>query len=89
MAQNDDDEAPMHPKRVGNPTQQFVYVGDKHLKKLQKVAWDAGWWPEQKKKGIMWLAPAGGGHVMLHGSASDHRAYDNALGEFRKAGLEV
>jgi hypothetical protein len=78
-----------HPRRIANPKQQFVYVGDKQLKKLQKVAWDAGRWPEQKKGGIMWLAPDGSGHVMLHGTASDHRAFDNAVGEFRRAGLSV
>ena len=79
----------MHPKRRANDAQQFISVGDKALKKLQKAAWDAGWWPEMKKSGIMWLAPDGAGQVMLHGSSSDHHAYANALGEFRKAGLEV
>jgi len=59
------------------------------LKKLQRRAWDAGWWPERKKKGILWLAPDEGGQVMLHGSASDHRAYDNAVALFRSAGLET
>jgi hypothetical protein len=40
-------------------------VGNKDLKKLQKKAWNAGWWPERKKSGILWLAPQDG-HVMLH-----------------------
>lgn len=84
-----DDEIPIHPKRKANPTAQFSYVGDKKLKKLQKEAWNAGWWAEPKKSGIMWLAPDGAGQVMLHGSSSDHHAYDNALAEFRKAGLQV
>ncbi len=83
------DDVPIHPKRRANPEQGFLYVGDKRLKKLQKLAWDANWWPERKKNGIMWLAPDQSGQVMLHGSASDHHAYDNALAEFRKAGLEV
>lgn len=79
----------IHPKREANPDQQFIHVGDKDLKKLQKKAWNAGWWPTKKKNGIMWLAPDGTGHVMLHGSDSDHHAYDNALGEFRNAGLKA
>lgn len=84
-----DDDIPTHPKRQAHPEQQFDSVGDKRLRRLQKVAWDAGWWPERKRNGIMWLAPDGSGQVMLHGSASDHRAHDNAVAEFRKAGLEV
>lgn len=83
----DDDE--MHPKRKANPAQGFTFVGDKQLKKLQKEAWNAGWWAEPKKSGIMWLAPDGVGQVMLHDSSSDHHAFDNALAEFRKAGLQV
>jgi hypothetical protein len=79
----------VHPKRVTNPRAQFVYVGDKRLKKLQKKAWDAGWWPERKKRGIMWQAPDGAGHVMVHGSDSDHHALANVTSEFRNAGLEI
>lgn len=60
-----------HPKRIASPGQGFVYVGDKQLKKLQKTAWDAGWWPAEKKSGIMWLAPDGTGQVMLHATTSD------------------
>jgi hypothetical protein len=84
-----DDEIPTHPKRKAHPEQKFLYVGDKDLKKLQKAAWDAGWWPDTKKNGIMWLSPDGTGHVMLHASNSDHRAFANARKEFRNAGLEV
>lgn len=84
-----DDEVPIHPKRKANPGAQFSFVGDKKLKKLQKAAWDANWWPEPKKNGIMWLAPDCAGQVMLHRSSSDHHALENALAEFRKAGLQV
>jgi len=77
------------PQRVENERQSFVFVGDKELKRLQQAAWKAGWWPEQKKSGILWLAPDGVGQVLLHGSASDHHAYKNARGLFRKAGLAV
>ncbi len=79
----------VHPKRKDNPAQEFIFVGDKKLKKLQKDAWAAGWWAEKKKNGIMWLAPDCAGQVMLHGSSSDHHAFDNALAAFRKAGLQV
>lgn len=78
-----------HPKRIANPDQGFIYVGDKELKKLQKRAWEAGWWPAEKKAGIMWLAPDAVGQVMLHGSSSDHHAYANAVAAFRAAGLDV
>lgn len=83
------DEMPVHPKRVASRTQQFISVGDKDLRKLQKAAWDAGWWPESKKRGIMWLAPDCVRHVMVHGSNSEHHAYANLLAEFRSAGLQV
>lgn len=85
----DDDEKPLHPKRRADADKQFVYVGDKQLKRLQKKAWDAGWYPEEKRKGIMWKSPDQKSQVMLHSTDSDHRAYDNALGEFRRAGLDV
>jgi hypothetical protein len=81
--------AQMHPKRIANPSRPFSSVGDKQLKKIQKAAWDAGWWPEQKKRGLLWLAPDEVGQVILHGSASDRHALANALSEFRKAGLDV
>jgi len=83
------DEVPVHPKHDAWPTQQFIFVGDKNLKKLQKAAWDAGWWPERKKRGILWQAPDTVSHVMVHGSNSDHHAYANLLAEFRNAGLQV
>jgi hypothetical protein len=81
--------AQLHPKRTANPNRLFDAVGDKQLKKVQKVAWDAGWWPERKKSGILWLAPDQVNQVMLHGSASDRHALANARSEFRKAGLDV
>lgn len=78
-----------HPKRRASLDQQFIHVGDKDLKKLQKRAWDAGWWPERKKSGIMWFAPNGADHVMVHGSSSDHHAFANVRKEFRNAGLDA
>ena len=84
-----EDDPPLHPKRIANPDQQFFHVGDKQMKKLQQKAWDAGWWPQKTKKGILWLAPDGVGQVLLHGSSSDHHAYANSLGAFRRAGLDV
>lgn len=87
MAAKDDE--PKHPLRVKNPRQEFIYVGDKDFRKLQKKAWDAWWWPKEKKSGILWLAPDGKGRVMLHGTSSDHHSYDNALAQFRAAGLDA
>lgn len=89
MAQGNPNDADEHPNRRADRNQPFIYVGDKDLKKLQKRAWDAGWWPKQKKNGIMWLAPDGVGHVTLHNTQSDHRAHDNAVSLFRNAGLDV
>jgi hypothetical protein len=88
MSDTEDDNE-LHPKRAANPDQAFTHVRDKHLKKVQKRAWDAGWWPAQKKSGILWQAPDGVGQVMLHGTASDHHAFENAVAEFRKAGLNI
>jgi len=79
----------MHARRLENPDQAFIHVGDKRLKALQRKAWKQGWWPERKKDGIMWMAPDRDEHVTLHRSQSDHRAYDNALGLFRAAGLDA
>jgi hypothetical protein len=73
-----DEDIPIHPKRKAHPEQQFIFVGDKKLKKLQKAAWDAKWWPERKKNGIMWLASDETGHVMAHGSNSDPRIRQSA-----------
>jgi len=84
-----DDDKPLHAKRKANRDQPFIAVGDKDLKKVQKMAWKAGWWPERKKSGIMWLAPDGASHVMLHDTASDHHALRNAVADFRRAGLNV
>lgn len=85
-----EEEPELHPKRIANPRKQFVCAGDKDLKKVQKVAWKAGWWPEEKKGGkILWMAPDGVGQVMVHETSSDHHAYANCLGEFRRAGLDV
>lgn len=78
----------MHPKRLANPDQSFIWVGNKDLKRLQKIAWRAGWWPARKKSGIMWQGP-NGAQVMLHDTDSDHHAYGNALGEFRRQGLDA
>lgn len=86
MSASEDEE---HPKRRANPDQQFIHVGDKDLKRPQRAAWQAGWWPERKKSGIMWFAPIGGGHVMVHGSSSDRHAFANVRKEFRNAGLDV
>jgi hypothetical protein len=85
------DEPPdLHPKRRAHPQQKFVSAGHKDLKAMQRAAWDAGWWPRLARSGaILWLAPDGKGQVMVHGSASDHRAGDNLRAQFRKAGLDV
>lgn len=84
-----DDEVQQHPRRISNADQKFIWVGDKKLKAVQKVAWDAGWWPKETKSGIMWLAPDEAGQVAIHGSNSDHRAIKNLTAEFRKAGLKI
>ena len=67
----------------------FIWVGKKDLKKVQERAWDAGWRPVKKKNGVMWFGPEGTEHVMLHESSSDHHALDNAVSDFRKAGLDI
>lgn len=75
MTEENADEAPdEHPKRTANPQAQFISVGDKRLRAVQKAAWKAGWWPAEKKSGVMWQAPDEEEQVMLHGTDSDHRA---------------
>jgi hypothetical protein len=85
----DYDDVEKHPKRVADLDQRFIWVGNKDMKKLQRAAWDAWWWPKRTKSGIIWFAPTGVGQVTVHGTASDHHAYANALSEFRKAGLKI
>lgn len=85
-----EDEPELHPKRRANPNKSFVYAGDKRFKDLQKRAWKAGWWPDERKSGkILWQSPDESGQVMVHGSSSDHHAFKNLVSEFRKAGLDV
>lgn len=60
---------------------------NKDWKRLVGEAQVAGGRVETKKKGIMIYGPAG--MVMLHTSASDHRALANARSELRKAGIEI
>jgi hypothetical protein len=85
-----DDDIALHPKRKANPGKGFVYAGDKRLKAVQKAAWKAGWWPEEKKSGkILWQSPDEVGQVMVHGTSSDNHAYDNVVSEFRKRGLDI
>jgi len=50
MAGQSGGDPPLHPQRIAHPNQAFFAVGDKDLKKLQKAAWRAGWWPDKKKK---------------------------------------
>jgi hypothetical protein len=78
-----------HPKRIENRDQKFISVGDKDLKKLQRKAWDAGWWPAAKKSGILWQAPDKIGQAMVHATANGPRAFNNIRGIFREAGLDV
>lgn len=89
MTTTEDDVEQEHHLRVANPQQKFIWVGDKKLKRLQKIAWDAGWWPKETKSGIMWRAPGDAGQVAIHGTNSDHRAIRNLTSEFRKAGLKI
>jgi hypothetical protein len=89
MVPDNPPDTPKHPKRLEDPDKAFVHVGDKRLKKLQKQAWEAGWWPEEKRDGIMWQSPDRRFQVMIHRSDSDHRAFDNAAALFRRFGLDV
>jgi hypothetical protein len=83
------DDIPIHPKRLANPDQTFIWAGDKDRKALQRKAWDANWWPERKKKGVMWFSPDLASHVMVHETDSDYRAAANSRRDFRLAGLDV
>lgn len=89
MVQDNPPDTPKHPKRLKDPNKAFAYVGDKRLKKLQKQAWEAGWWPDEKRDGIMWQSPDRRFQVMIHRTDSDRRAFDNAAALFRRFGLEV
>jgi hypothetical protein len=85
----DEDERTLHPKREQYTDQDFIYVGKKDFKRVQKAAWDAGWWPAQKRSGLMWQSPDQRFQVMVHGTSSDHHAFNNMVAEFRKAGLKI
>jgi hypothetical protein len=89
MVQGNPAEAGKHPKRLARPDKAFVYVGDKRVKRLQRQAWEAGWWPEEKRDGILWQSPDQRFQVMIHRTGSDRRAFDNVAARFRRFGLDV
>lgn len=59
----------------------------KEYRKLIKEAEAAGGRVEKKNAGVMIYGPTG--MVMMHTTASDHRALANARSELRKAGLSL
>lgn len=59
----------------------------KDLKELLKEADEQGWRVKDKTKGYMLLAPDGITQVMVHKTASDSHALDNAVSEMRNAGF--
>lgn len=60
----------------------------KELKRLLPEAEQQGWRVKDKKSGWMLMSPDGVTKVMLHKTASDNRALDNAISEMRAGGFE-
>jgi hypothetical protein len=60
----------------------------KEVKKLLKDAEEQGWRVEKKKAGWMLYSPDGVTKVMIHKTASDHRALDNAISLMRPGGFD-
>ena len=60
----------------------------KGLKKLKKQAMEQGWREADKKAGWMLYSPDGVTQVMIHKTASDHRALENLIAEMRGGGFE-
>lgn len=59
----------------------------KEVKNLLKQAEKQNWRVKEKKKGWMLYSPDGNMKVMIHKTASDHHAFDNAVSEMRKGGF--
>jgi DNA invertase Pin-like site-specific DNA recombinase len=60
----------------------------KELRKLKNEALKQGWREAEKKAGWMLYSPDGVTKVMIHKTASDHRALDNLVSEMRSGGFE-
>lgn len=59
----------------------------KEVKNLLKQAEKQNWRVKEKKKGWMLYSPDGVTKVMIHKTASDHHALDNAVSEMRRGGF--
>lgn len=60
----------------------------KDVKNLLKEAEKQGWRVQEKKKGWMLYSPDGVTQVMIHKTATDHHALDNAISLMRPGGFE-
>jgi hypothetical protein len=60
----------------------------KGVKKLKKQAMEQGWREAEKNAGWMLYSPDGVTKVMIHKTASDHRALDNLISEMRPGGFD-
>ncbi len=63
-------------------------MANKDLNRLLRAAEQQDWRVVPKKKGWLLLAPNGTDKVMIHKTASDIRAIDNAIALMRGAGFE-
>jgi hypothetical protein len=60
----------------------------KAAKRLLREAEAQGWRVKDKTKGWMLMSPDGVTKVMIHKTASNHHALDNAISEMRAGGFE-
>jgi hypothetical protein len=63
-------------------------MANKDIRKLRKEAKEQGWTEVEKKKGWLLLSPDGVTKVMIHKTASDHHAIENAISLMRDGGFK-
>lgn len=61
---------------------------NREMRKLLAAAIDSGIEHRMTKGGVLFYGPNGVDCVSVHFTSSDHRAYKNALANFRKIGFD-
>jgi hypothetical protein len=86
----DEEEKPMHDRRLANPTAKCPYHPKKDWRLLVRQAWDYGWWCEPRRDGILCFPPDGtkdAVHVPMNPGQA--RNLGNTKRRFARAGLPM
>jgi len=78
-----------HPRRVAAPNAKRPKHPNKEWDELVKLAWNASWWCERRKKYIYCYSPNLEDIVKVPMTPSDWRTIRNKKRDFRAAGLMI